>query len=81
MSVRTASSSHQCGSAADASCRSAEANSEATITGLRPNVSESALASSMRTESVAVVSESEKLLSAGLTWNSRVKIGSSGCTV
>ena len=58
----------------------AEARNEATITGLRPHASESEPVTSMATASRPVVSESERLLAAAPTPNSRENSGISGCT-
>ena len=63
-----------------ASVSAAAAVSEITISGLRPHTSESAPAMRMENDSMPVERESERLLVAGLTWNSWVKTGISGCT-
>jgi hypothetical protein len=58
----------------------AAAKSDTTITDFRPHASESAPAIRVEAARRPVVSESERLLSAALTPNSREKTGSSGCT-
>ena len=50
------------------------------MTGLRPNASESELATSIETARRPVVSDSVRLLAAAPTPNSRENSGISGCT-
>src|SRR5262249_19242677 len=59
---------------------SAAASSEALMTRFRDHPSATAPTISIDTARQPVVSESARLLVAAFTWNSRVKIGSSGCT-
>src|SRR5579864_1835735 len=79
-SARTSNSARQPGTNEQTSVSAAAAKSDTTITDFRPHASESAPA--IRTDAArkAVVSESERLLVAALTPNSREKTGSSGCT-
>src|SRR5215218_5834487 len=70
----------QLGASAAASVSTAEANSAATMTGLRPQTSESGPAIRRETASSPVDRDRARLLSAGLTWNSSVKTGRSGWT-
>jgi hypothetical protein len=58
----------------------AAAKSETTITGFRPHASESEPAIKTDAARKPVVRESERLLSAALTPNSRENTGSNGCT-
>src|SRR6185436_49335 len=64
----------------DSSVSSAAASSETLMIGLRDHPSATAPTTSIETARQAVVTDSARLLVAALTWNSRVKIGSSGCT-
>ena len=57
----------QLGAKAAAMVSSAEAVSETIITGRRPNTSDNELATSIATARLCVVSDSERLASAGLT--------------
>jgi len=78
--ARTSSSACQPGTNAQMTVSIAAAKSDTTITGFRPRASEREPA--IRTDAARrpVVRESERLLSAALTPNSREKTGSSGCT-
>jgi hypothetical protein len=58
-----------------------EAASAMTITRLRPTISEIVPAAIIDIARTPVVSESERLLTAGETSNTRAKTGSSGCTL
>ena len=78
--ARTSSSACQPGTSAQITVSMAAAKSDTTITDFRPHASESAPAIRTEAASRPVVSESERLLSAALTPNSREKTGSSGCT-
>ena len=80
-SARNTRSAGQLGARAAARVRRAEASREATITGLRPQTSDSELASSMATASSPVVTDSARLLAAAPSWNSAANSGSSGCTL
>ena len=64
----------------DSSVSRAAASSETLISGLRDHPSATAPMTSIETARHPVVSDSARLLVAALMWNSRVKIGSSGCT-
>src|ERR1044071_4813681 len=64
----------------DSSVRSAAASSDALISGLRDQPSATAPMTSIDTARQPVVTDSARLLVAALTPNSRVKMGSSGCT-
>src|SRR5258705_4340659 len=64
----------------DSSVSSAAASSETLMIGLRDHPSATAPMTSIETARQPVVTDSARLLVAALTWNSRVKIGSSGCT-
>ena len=78
--ARIRSSAGQLGSTEATRVRRADANSEPTMTGLRPHTSESGPAMSRPMPSRPVDSDSARLLSAGLTWNLAVKTGRRGCT-
>src|SRR6267142_165550 len=64
----------------DSSVSSAAASSERLMIGLRDHPSATAPMTSIETARQPVVTDSARLLVAASTWNSRVKIGSSGCT-
>src|SRR5258705_11542651 len=64
----------------DSSVSSAAASSETLMIGLRAHPSATAPMTSIETARQPVVTDSARLLVAALTWNSRVKMGSSGCT-
>src|SRR5207253_10521312 len=64
----------------ESSVRSPAASSDSAISGLRDQPSASAPMASIDTARQPVVSDSARLLVAALMRNSRVKIGSSGCT-
>src|SRR5712691_1637993 len=64
----------------DNSVSSAAASSEAAMSGLRDHPSATAPMTSIDTARQPVVTDSARLLAAALMWNSRVKMGSSGCT-
>src|SRR5690349_16577152 len=78
-SVRSASSVWKSGLNAVNSASVPDATSDAVITGLRPQVSESDAARSIITASVAVVTDTDRLANAGGTPNSAVSAGSTGC--
>jgi hypothetical protein len=60
--------------------RTAALTSDASMMGLRPNVSDNELMINIDPARKAVVSESARLLAAALTPNSREKTGSNGWT-
>src|SRR6267142_2658153 len=64
----------------DSSVSSAAASSERLMIGLRDHPSATAPMTSIETARQPVVTDSARLLVAASTWNSRVKMGSSGCT-
>jgi hypothetical protein len=80
ISMRARSRLVQFGAAADKRVRSAEANSEATMTGLRPQTSDKEPATSIATARRPVESDRDRLLTAALTWNSCENSGSRGWT-
>src|SRR6266436_3971906 len=79
-SARTARNPRQPGMSADTMVSAAAAASENTITDFRPHASEMDPATRIDTASRPVVSDSDRLLAAGLTWNSRENTAISGCT-
>ena len=58
----------------------AEANREVAISGLRRSISEAIPEASIPIASSPVVTESERLLWAGVTLKTAARIGISGCT-
>ena len=80
---RARNSSRICQLGANAAARvsRAEASSETTITGLRPQTSDSELATSMAMASMPVVTDSARLLAAAPSWNSAANSGRSGWTL
>src|SRR4030095_4980970 len=64
----------------ESNVNSAADSSDTLISGLRDHPSATAPMASIDTARHPVVSDSAKLLVAALMWNSRVKIGSRGCT-
>src|SRR5882672_6983296 len=64
----------------ETSVRSAAARSEALINGFRDHPSATAPMTSIETARQPVVTDRASELAGALMWNSRVKIGSSGCT-
>ena len=70
----------QVGAKAEPIIRIDEANSDTTMTGLRPKTSDSELATSMDTARHCVVAESERLAVAASTPNSWPNTGMMGCT-
>src|SRR5258705_2802755 len=63
----------------DSSVSGAAASSETLMIGFRDHPSATAPTTSIETARQPVVTDSARLLVAALTWNSRGKIGSSGC--
>jgi hypothetical protein len=69
MSARRTRNCHHSGTTADRIIKAEEASTETTITGLRPTLSDTVLASSMQTAIRPVVSDSDRLAPAAVTWN------------
>jgi Raf kinase inhibitor-like YbhB/YbcL family protein len=67
------------GTTAVTSVSSAEASRESVMIACRPHASDSAPTTSSATARTAVVTDSDRLLVAALTWNVRANSGISGC--
>ena len=78
MSARSTRNCHHCGTRAERIISTEDASTDTTITGLRPMLSVTVLAMSMQTAIRPVVSDSERLAPASVTWNCREKTGSRG---
>src|SRR5919204_3051235 len=79
--VRSANNVVKSGLQAVASVRADEATSELPITDFRPSASDSVPATNRNTANPAVVTDTERLAVAGLTWNSAANRGRSGCVL
>src|SRR5918992_881264 len=77
-SARSPSNVGKLGLAATSRAKKAEQKSDAAMIALRPRESESAAATSIETASVAVVTDKDKLATAGETPNSSEKTGIKG---